>query len=381
MNNYQNIITWVLPVSLVAGGLLTGVFVDKIILAQLRKVAARTKWNGDEIVIAALRGMPILWLGLASLYAALLGLPLTPLLLGFLQKFLLVITILSVTIVAGRIAVGFVILYARRVEGALPSTSIFTNLTRLFAIGLLVVLQSLNISITPILTALGVGGLAVALAQQSTLSNLFSGLQIIASRQVKPGDYIKLDTGEEGYIADITWRNTSIRALPNNMVIVPNSKVASAIVTNYYQPEKELSVPMQVGVGYQSDLQQVEAVTIAVAKEVLREITGGVPAFEPFIRYHSFGASSINFNVILRAREFTDQFLLKHEFVKRLHERYQQEGIEIPFPMRTVYLREEENESQHIGAHSGRRSGDTFVSADHATLGAGGAVRRQVPRD
>jgi small-conductance mechanosensitive channel len=202
----------------------------------------------------------------------------------------------------------------------------------IFLMGALIILQTLNISITPILTALGVGGLAVALALQDTLSNLFSGLQIIASRQVRPGDYVKLESGEEGYVIDITWRNTAIRALPNNMVIVPNSKLASTLVTNYYQPEKEMAVLVEVGVGYQSELKKVEQTTIEVAREVMHEVKGGVREFEPFIRYHSFGDSSINFTVILRGCEFTDQFLIKHEFIKRLHERFSDGSHRNPFP-------------------------------------------------
>jgi small-conductance mechanosensitive channel len=343
MNNFQKIIPWILPLSLIAGGLLIGLFVDKFVLARLKKITSRTRWAGDEIVIVALRGMPVIWFSLIGIQAALLSLPLGPRWLNLLQQTLLVVAILSVTVVIGRIAVDFVKLYVGRIEGVFPSTSIFTNLTRLlvFLIGALVILQSLNISITPMLTALGVGGLAVALALQPTLSNLFSGLQIIASRQVKPGDYVKLDTGEEGYVTDITWRNTSIRALSNNMIVVPNSKIASAIVTNYYQPEKEMAVLAQVGVSYRSDLEKVEQVTIAVAKEIMQEVEGGVAEFEPFIRYNTFAASSIDLTVIMRAREFTDQFLIKHEFIKRLHVRYRKEGIEIPFPIRTVHIREE----------------------------------------
>jgi small-conductance mechanosensitive channel len=336
-----NIIQWVVPLALILGGLLIGLFVDKFVLAKLRKAAARTKWNGDEFVVNALRGMPILWLTLFGAYSALQSLPLSPSWRSFAKNALLVCAIMSVTIFAAKVAARLVGLYARRIEGALPSTSLFANLTKLFVflLGSLIILQTLNISITPILTALGVGGLAVALALQDTLSNLFSGLQVIASRQVKPGDYVKLESGEEGYVVDITWRNTAIRALPNNMVIVPNSKLASGLVTNYYQPEKEMAVLVEVGVGYQSDLKKVERVTIDVAKEVMREVKGGTPEFEPFIRYHTFADFSVNFTVILRASEFTDQFLVKHEFIKRLHECYQQEGIEIPFPVRTLQFR------------------------------------------
>lgn len=96
---------------------------------------------------------------------------------------------------------------------------------------------------------------------------------------------------------------------------------------------------VQVGVDYGSDLGHVERVTCEVAKETLHTVPGGVANFEPFIRYHTFGDSSINFTVILRAREFVDQFLLKHEFIKRLHERYEQEGLTIPFPIRTIVRR------------------------------------------
>jgi len=331
---------WMWSVAIIAGGFLLGIIFERIILGKLGRIAAKTKWTGDEIIISALRGMTLFWFSLAGIYAGILNLPMPSILLSHLQKILLAVVILSVTIVAAKMAVSFVRLYTDRRRDIFPSTSIFHNLTKalVFVIGLLIVLQSLGVSITPILTALGVGGLAVALALQDTLSNLFSGLHIIAARQVRPGDYVKLDSGEEGYLSDITWRNTTIRALPNNRIIVPNSKLASTIITNYHLPDKEMAVLVQVGVSYDSDLEKVERVTIEVGKEVMREVPGAVPGFEPFIRYHTFADFSINFTVILRAREFVDQYLVKHEFVKRLHKRYRDEGIEIPFPIRTIHM-------------------------------------------
>jgi small-conductance mechanosensitive channel len=342
MSESLGITQLILPSALIVGGFLIGVITEKFILAELRKIAERTKWEGDEIIIASLRRITSFWFFIGGVYGAVLSIPLNPTLLNLVQKALLVVVIFSVTVVLARLAVGFINLYAKRAEGVLPSTTIFINLTKLliFLIGALIILQSLGISITPILTALGVGGLAVALALQDTLSNLFAGLHIIASRQVKTGDYIRLDTGEEGYVTDITWRNTTIKALPNNMIVVPNSRLASAIITNYYQPEREMTVRIDVGVSYDSDLAKVEKVTMEVAREVIREIPGGVTKFEPFIRFHTFADSSINFTVFLRAKEFVEQYPLKHEFIKRLHERYQKEGIEIPFPIRTVYMRE-----------------------------------------
>jgi len=343
MNEFHTLEHWTVAAIYIIGGLLVGFVLEKIVLAKLKRLAKKTRWKGDIVIINSLRGMVVIWLLIAGVYGAILSIPMSPALLIHLKKILLVIVILSGTMALAKMTAGFVSIYVQREDVPLPSTSIFKNLTKLlvFLIGILIILHSLGISITPILTALGVGGLAAALALQPTLANLFSGLQIIAAKQLHPGDYVKLDSGEEGYVTDITWRNTTIRALPNNMIIVPNSKLASTIFTNYYQPQREMAVLIQVGVSYDSDLQKVEKVTIEVGKEVMKEVEGGVPEFEPFIRYHTFDDSSINFTVILRATEYTSQYLIKHEFVKRLHERYDKEGIVIPFPIRTVYMTEE----------------------------------------
>ncbi len=203
-------------------------------------------------------------------------------------------------------------------------------------VGLLIFLDIMGISITPLLASLGIGSLAIALALQDTLSNVFSGIYLMMDKPLREGDFIKLETGEQGYITEIGWRSTHIRMLPNNMVVLPNNKLTSTVLTNYYLPEKELAVLVDVGVHYDSDLKHVEKITCEVAKKILQSVPGGVAAFEPFIRYSEFADSCIKFTVILRAKEFTDQYLLKHEFIKALHERYAQEKITIPYPIRTL---------------------------------------------
>jgi len=202
----------------------------------------------------------------------------------------------------------------------------------------LVILDSLKITITPFIASLGIGGVVIGLALQDTLSNLFSWIYITSNKPIRVGDYILVEAGKEGYVDRIGWRNVRVRTLSNNTLIVPNNKLVSSLVTNFYLPESELAVLVNVGVDYQSDLEKVEKVTIEVAKEVLRETEGAVKEFPPFIRYNAFSESSINFTVILRGREYTDQYLITHEFIKRLHRRYQLEGIKIPFPTRTVYM-------------------------------------------
>ncbi|MDP2599309.1 MAG: mechanosensitive ion channel family protein [Deltaproteobacteria bacterium] len=249
--------------------------------------------------------------------------------------------ILAVTFIVLKVSLRFLKIYTEKRRDVLPPTSLFSNLLKLVVllIGLLMILQALGISIAPILTAMGVGGLAVALGLQPTLTDFFSGLQVLLSRQLRVGDYIQLDNGMAGYVHDITWRNTTVRALANNMIVIPNTKLAASIITNYCKPQREMAVLMQVGVAYDSDLKKVEQVTVETAKEVLKEYAKGVSGFEPFIRYHTFGDSSIHFTVILRAAEFVDQYIIKHEFVKALQARYAKEGINIPFPIRTVYLK------------------------------------------
>jgi small-conductance mechanosensitive channel len=331
-----------LPLVFIAGGFLIGIIFEKIILRKIKKITQKTKWEGDDIFIQALHGTTTLLFLAAGIYWALETSGISPQMLNILHKVILVIVIFSVTVILSRIAVGFVNLYSVKAGGVFLATSMFTNLTSVlvYIIGILIILQSLGISITPILTALGVGGLAIALALQDTLSNLFAGIHVIASGQIKPGHYLKLSSGEEGYVNDITWRYTTIRALQNNTIIVPNSKLATAIVTNYNMPDEEISTSVEVGVSYDSDLEKVEQVTIEVAREIMREAEGGVPSFEPSIRYYKFGDSSINFNVSLRVKEFVDQYAIRHELIKRLHKRYRTEGIDIPYPVRTIYMKD-----------------------------------------
>lgn len=345
--NLQKLYDFIPAISFIVGSIIAGIIFEKLILKKLGKWARRTKWEGDDIIFESIQGRTTLWFVLAGVYSALYSLPmLRKDILILLTNILIVILIFSMTLVLSKMSSGFIKLYSRRTETFLPESSIITNLTRLFIIliGVLIILQFLGITIAPILTALGVGGLAVALALQDTLSNIFSGIHLIATGQLKVGDYIKLDTGEEGHVVDITWRNSTIKTIYNNLIVIPNSKLASTIITNYSLPIQEMSVIVPVGVSYASDLEKVEQVTIEVARDVMKEVPGGIPEFEPFIRYHTFADFSINFNVILRAREFIDMYPVKHEFVKRLHRRYGQEGIEIPFPIRTVHMKNPKEE-------------------------------------
>jgi small-conductance mechanosensitive channel len=343
MGDLNQYTIYIVPAAVIIGGLFLGFVTEKIVFAVIRRKLGKTSPH-SVMAVGSMRWIIVLLFLIIAIYIDTEILTMTPRLHDILGNVLLVLVIFSVTFAIARLSVGFIKIYSARNEGVLPSTSIFVNITSIliYIIGLMVILQTLGISITPILTALGVGGLAVALALQDTLANLFSGLSLIASGKINVGNYVEVDGGYAGYVVDITWRYTSIRVLPNNIVVIPNKKLAESIVTNYYLPEEQMSVLVKVGVGYGSDLHKVERVTIEVAKDVMKTVQGGVPEHEPFIRYNEFGDSSINFSVILRGKEFADQFLVKHEFIKRLTDRYRKEGIEIPFPIRTVYLKKDE---------------------------------------
>ncbi|MFC1748440.1 mechanosensitive ion channel family protein [Pseudomonadota bacterium] len=328
------------PLIFILGGLIIGLIIQKLVISRLRTLSEKTKWKGDDIIIEGLGKAPVLWFILAGMYASIYKLLSQVEYQQVSQQIISILLILSVAIVISRISSGFIGLYTQKTAGEGNALSLLTNMAKIviYILAILIILQSMGISITPILTALGVGGLAVALALQETLSNLFSGIQLIASKKIKPGDYVQLETLEEGFITDITWRNTTIRTLGNNLIILPNSKIAGATLTNYSRPRDEMSVLVECGVSYKSDLEKVEAVTIEVGKEIMNKVEGGVSEFEPFIRFNTFNESSIDFKVILRGQEHVSQYRLKHEFIKALHKRYKEEGIEIPFPQRDVHM-------------------------------------------
>lgn len=211
------------------------------------------------------------------------------------------------------------------------TTSILTTVVDLgvYMVGVLFILSSYGISISPLLTALGAGGLASALALQDTLANLFSGITTLVSKQVHMGDYIRLSSGEAGRVVDMNWRNTTIRTATGNMVIVPNKSIATATLTNYEQPLAECTISIPLTITYDNDLQRVEDVTLGVARHILDHSEYGVTGFEPLVRYDQMGEYGISFKVVLRIRNIVDEAVLKHQFIKSIYTTYKKEHIQL----------------------------------------------------
>lgn len=327
-----------IPVCILAASLTIGIMLNKLINRRIENHLNIDESSWFYIFINALRGVPVSLCLVVGLYWIVNTINIIEPLTRLFSYILFTVIILSITRVAARTINGFISLHIERSQEKLPKTTLLNTILNviIYAMGVLVILQYYGISIAPILTAMGVGGMAVALALQETLANIFSGLHLILSKQLRIDDYIKLSTGEEGRVTDITWRFTTIvPAGGGNMIVIPNQKIASSNITNYSMPRKDIVISIPVGVSYDSDLDQVERVTLEVAHDVMARIDKNVK-FEPAVRFHTFGESSIDFNVVLHSSYFEHQFLLKHEFIKALTRRYREEGIEIPYPTRTV---------------------------------------------
>ncbi len=330
---------WVRPAALLGGGVAMGILLETYLFARLRSLADRSRFHWDDVVLGSLRGMVIVWFTTAGAYAAKQFVELTETWSSIIDKAFIVVVGLSLTVVAARAAASSIRFWARGSSGALPSTSLLQNVARIlvFILGAFLILQNLGIKVGALVASLGIGGLAVALALQDTLSNLFAGFQIILARQIRSGDFIRLDSGEEGYVTDIQWRNTTIRnRLDDHEVVIPNSKLSNATVKNFSLPSSPLWVGLDIGVPYDSDLEEVERITLEVAGELAEEfeLVEGYP--DPVLRYQEFGDSAVRLRLRIRVDEYATLFPLRHAMVKRIHARYREAGIQIPFPIRTI---------------------------------------------
>ena len=218
----------------------------------------------------------------------------------------------------------------------------------IYAAGALVAIDSIGISISPILAGLGIGGLAVALAVQPTLSNFFAGTYVVTEGELKEGDFIELEGGPSGYVEEVGWRSTKIRSRFNNLVIIPNSRMAESIVTNYFSPTPAMNVIVTGGVAYESNLVDVEKYALEEARTVIDESEKAIKGTEPSFGFSNFGDSNVDFYVFLQAIDRAGTFGLRSELIKRIHDRFNREGIEINYPVRKLILPEPANDIGEI---------------------------------
>ena len=255
---------------------------------------------------------------------------------------------MSIAVFLGCYGAGkLVTLYLARLSEQDPSFVRFTEPAVFVAralfglVAIMIVLDNLGVRLTAIWTTLGVGSVAVAMALQETLSNFFAGLYLLTDRPVRAGDYIQLDSGQEGNVLRIGWRSTSLRSSPaGNLVVIPNSAMAKAVITNFSHPERQMLLPLEIGVAYGSDPRQICRVLKEIVEEAVQDAVPGIdPNAQPRVNFlPGFGDSSLNFTLMVGINDYSDQFRVQTELRTRIVERFAMEGIEFPFPTRTLVL-------------------------------------------
>lgn len=313
-----------------------------ILFSILHHWAKKTKTEIDNLIIATIKFPSILFCLGFGLYIGLDTFEIPPKYAAYLVKATHILIILSVTVALANLLTKLFINYVEKKAVSVQTTGLLNTIIKIaiYLIGFIIVLHTFGVSIAPLITALGIGGLAVGLALKDTLENLFAGIHIMTEKTIRIGDFIRLETGQEGFVEDISWRTTRIRMIPNNLIIIPNSKLAQSIVLNYFLPEKRMSLQIPISVSYDSDPEKVEKIVIEEVKKAFAEVPGLLREPEPTVRFiPGFGESSLDFTLICHIKDVTEQFTVQHELRKRIFKRFKEEGIEIPFPQRVVWLK------------------------------------------
>ncbi len=330
----------ILAVSVVLAALFS-----KVIFRLLLRATRLSSGALDDRIVRAARGPVTAYIILLGLYlAAELPLTLPAVVDDVINKVVaLAAVVISATLINAIAAavLSWVEEYLRRADASTPGSWALPMARRsivvvVFAMAGMVSLDILGINISPLIAGLGIGGLAVALALQPTLSNLFAGTYVITEGVVSAGDYIEMEGGITGYVVDVNWRSTRLRTWTNNLVIIPNSRFAETIITNYSKPDDHVNVYLTCGVAYESDLHQVEYVSKQVLDEVLHTHPGAVPEYGSYVGYEAFGDSNIDLWLFVQAADRLAAFEVQSEIIKRLHTRFTAEGITINYPVRTL---------------------------------------------
>ena len=326
-----NWMEFVWPAAIFIVVVVAGSLFRRLLFGRLERWAATTRTQIDNILIDSLHGPFLLWILILAIHLAVEYSSLPRSVTHGSAKLLLALWIISLTLVLSKLSGRLVRLYSTKLEGALPLGTLTEVLAGVIigTLGFLMVLQQVfDVDIKAILAALGVGGLAVALALQDTLSNLFAGFYVSVARQVRIGDFVKIDAGQSGYVQDIGWRSTTLRELGGNLIFIPNNKLSQSIVTNYYLPERSVGVSIAVPVMYSADPGQVERLLTEVGAAAVGQVPGLLKEPAPSAKLiPGFTKTSMDFTLDCRVAEFADQFLVQHELRKRIYLRFREENV------------------------------------------------------
>ena len=339
MVDVQTFASYFLPILIFA--LFLGFFfvLKRILVSKLLQWARKTQVEWDDVLVGA-ANVPLTFLIVVlSLWIARYFVNLPSELSAYVVEIGRLFVILSALLFCDRFLVGMVNLYGRKNSQLQSSQKLIVSIVHLVIIifAALFMLHTIGVSITPFVASLGIGSAAIALALQDTLVNAFSGMHLLMDRPIAPGHFISLDDGRQGHVETVGWRTTRLRLLSNDTIIIPNSKLASNIITNYDYPEPKTTFKVSLNIHTTSDLEKAEKVILEEAKEILKEHPSAVSDFEPKVIFQEFADSGIQLIILLAARRYIDHGSIKSQFIKNLHKRFQKENIVIPYPTRTIY--------------------------------------------
>ena len=328
----------IFPLLIGCGSFSVLLLIRKFIMRSFEKWAAQTETKFDDIVMDSIKTPTIFWALALGLY---LGLEFSDIPSKYnliLIKGVYVIFMFSLTVVASNMISNIFSVYLKDLNPNIPTTGLFNVLIKatIYSLGFVLILSFLGISIAPLITALGVGGLAVALALQDTLANLFAGIHIMIERTVRVGDVIKLENGNEGVIHDISWRTTRIKTSSNNMIVIPNNKLSQSVVTNYHLPDQLLSVPVVISASVTTDPELMDSIMIETIKQ-----SSDLKALQldplPVIRFSpGYENGILTMTAWINVSDFGSQHFIVHELKKRIYKAFASKNIEPPIPIRIV---------------------------------------------
>jgi small-conductance mechanosensitive channel len=333
---------YALLVALLLLGIVAAWAVNRVALGIVRMLVRRTRTDLDDLMLDAVRRPLVVILSvvfalvLVRLDWVVRRVP--PEAVAAFERFQVALLVLAGAYAVVRIIRGMLrrpgTRFARvRAVGNLVSRLVAISV---YTIAFLTVLSQYGISITPILTSLGIAGLAVALALQDTLANFFAGMWIQTGRAMRPGHYIRLeDLKLEGHVVDVGWRTTLIKTTSNNVVVVPNAKLAQSIVTDHNLPDLTVSATLAFTLPLDTDPQAVER----MLTEEVQAARAEAPALldtPPIVRLNGFGEYGLQFLLIFFVTTFNDQFAVQDVLRRRALARFRAEGLEMPVPVREV---------------------------------------------
>ena len=310
----------------------------------IRRWAQETATTMDDRILSNV-GHPLFYIILIyGLDYAISGLPFDNKFINAIRGLIFIVGIVVVTVIVYRVTMTFIDWYGERlrkrrstanlVREFIPLIKRVTSIV-IFTLAVIVVLKHFNYNAWSLLTAMGVGSLAIGLAAKETLTNMISGFSIMIDRPFHPGDRIELASGEIGDVQQIGLRSTRIKTFDNTILVVPNTALVNASLVNYCYPDFKVKARVKVGIAYGSDIER--------AKRIMLETTKEVPSIlqdpPPSVYFTEFGDFSLNLLMIFWVKEYTQMLDAKDRVNSMIHARFAEEGIEIPFPIQTVFLK------------------------------------------